>query len=69
MKFISRLYYNFFPKYQRLEVRFVTYNAADILIRANTGKPPEEQWVLAKEEDVNTIYGMVWIERRKRITE
>lgn len=38
------------------------------MIKANEGKPASEQWVIAKEEDTNSSYGMVYLERKERIT-
>lgn len=44
-------------KARRLELRFVTYAEADVLIKATKGA-----WTLAPEEDDNTRLGMVWLE-------
>jgi hypothetical protein len=48
----------FTPKNTRLEVVFVAYEKADILLAREN-----EKWQIAKEEDNNEIYGMVWLER------
>lgn len=58
-----------FPEFRRLELRFVTYAAADELIRNNFAGPYEARWWIAKEEDRNPLLGMVFIERKERITE
>lgn len=54
-------------KYRRIEIKFVRYAEADTLIRQNVGKPENEQWVLAREEDDNRLIGFVYIERREKI--
>lgn len=46
------------PKRARLEIRFLTYAAADKLIRETNGA-----WTIAPEEDKNTLIGMVYLER------
>ena len=45
-------------KNKRLELKFITYETAEKLLAR-----PHENWQLAKEEDANRIYGMVWLER------
>ena len=70
MKQLRRIYYRLFKCYRRLEFKAASYPEADRLIRQNAGKPPSEQWVLAKEEDNNQAIGLiVFIERRERILE
>jgi len=70
MKRLRRLYYRIFKRYRRLDLQFCTYAAGDILIRATADCPEKEQWVLAiPEEDHNHVFGMVYLERKERITE
>lgn len=70
MSYLKKLYYKIFPQYERLELQVFSWEHADRLIKENANKPPEEQWVLAiPEEDNNHFIGVVWLERRKRITE
>lgn len=68
-RFLRRLYFKLFPRYERLEFTCLNWTEADKLIKENRWKPYEQQWQIAKEEDRNNIYGMVFLERRKRITE
>lgn len=63
---IRETYYRVFKRYERVELKFVTYKEADKLLKESKGKHEEEVWVLAKEEDSNKVYGMVYLERRKR---
>lgn len=65
MKFISLFKRK--PKYRRLELRLVSYEEADRMIRQNEGKSESEQWVLAHEEARNRIPLMVYLERREKI--
>lgn len=65
---LRQLYYRIFKRYRRLELRICGYSEADVLIREGVGKPEHEQWVLAREEDSNRVPGMVWLERRERVT-
>jgi hypothetical protein len=65
---IRKIFYALFKRYKRLELRCFTYAEGDKLLRANNGKPEDQQWVLAKEEDTNRKYGMVYLQRRVRIT-
>jgi hypothetical protein len=58
-----------FPKYRRLEGRFLRNSMADALIRQNPGKPERERWEIAVEENNNPIIGLVFLERRERIWE
>lgn len=68
MKILRSLYYKLFKRYERLEFRAVSYREGDRLIRESVGKPEHEQWVLAiPEEDHNRMFGVVMLERRKRI--
>jgi hypothetical protein len=46
------------PKTVRLDVRFVTFAKAEQLLADGTG------WQIAPEEDTNSQYGWVWMERR-----
>ena len=43
------------PKPKRLELRFVNYTEGDRLVR--------EGWTIAREEDNNHAFGMVYLER------
>lgn len=69
MSYFSKLYYQIFERYNVLETKFVTYAAADHMIKDTIDKPESERWVLAKEEDNNTVIGWVWLCRKVRITE
>lgn len=69
MKFLRRFWFKVFPKFERLELRFLPYNEADQLIRESEGKPEDQQWVIAREEDGNTVAYMVYLERRRRVLE
>lgn len=64
---LRKVFYKIFKRCRRLEIKFVTYAEGDRMIRASAGKPEEDQWVLAKEEDANKWYGLVYLERRVRI--
>lgn len=66
---IKKLYYKLFPRYKVLETKFVTYLEGDQMIRDTHDKPESEKWVLAKEEDDNRAYGMVYLCRKIRIWE
>lgn len=68
MNALRKLWLRIFPRYRRLELRFVNYGEGDRLIRESAGRGEGEQWEIAKEEDQNTEYGMVFLERRERIT-
>ena len=63
IKQIRKLYLKLFPQYRRLEMRCVTYAEGDRLIKE------DQSWVLAKEEDTNFNYGVVFLERKERILE
>jgi hypothetical protein len=65
---IRALYFKWFKHYRRLELGCFAYKKADAMIRANQGKPESDQWRIAKEEDDNRAFGMVYLERRERIT-
>lgn len=69
MKKLRKIFFKVFKFYRRLELKYIAYPEADELIRDNYGKPDEEKWILALEEDNNHMYGMVYLERRERITE
>ena len=69
MKSLIKLYYKFFPTYNILETKFVTYQEGDKLLRETHDKPETEKWVLAKEEDTNCGIGMVYLCRKTRITQ
>jgi len=47
----------FTRKPERLELRFLTYAAADKLIKETGGA-----WTIAPEEDRNRFFGMVYLE-------
>lgn len=67
MNALRRLFYRIFPRYRRLELRAVSYEVADRLIRESANKAKHEQWSIAREEDGNRVIGVVWLERRERI--
>lgn len=69
MKTLRKIYYKLFPTFKRLELQCMRYDEADQLIKRNIGKAPEQQWDIAKEEDTNTVYGIVYLERKIRITQ
>lgn len=69
MKTLRRIYYRIFKRYVVLETRCFYYSVADKMIRNTANEPEEERWVLAKEEDGNRVFGMVYLCRRKRIVE
>ena len=70
MKKLRQLYYRWFMRFRRLEIRCVTYQEGDRLIRDSVGKPEDQRWELAlPEEDKNKVIGVVYLERRVRITE
>lgn len=64
---LKKLFYKIFKRYKRLELRFVSYREGDVLIRNTATRPENERWVLAKEEDMNHVIGMVYLERKERI--
>jgi hypothetical protein len=55
------------PKYRRLELRPVSYAEGNRLICETANKPESEQWHIAKEEDKNKNYRIVYLERRELI--
>ena len=74
MKWLRKIYYRLFPTYRRLALVSVPYSLADRMIRENEGKPENEQWVIAHEEDVNITQSLsfivephVYLERKERI--
>lgn len=69
IKAIKKWYLMKFPKYRRLEMKSFTYSDADKLLKENQTKTESQQWHLAKEEDNNQMFGIVYLERRERITE
>jgi len=69
MKALRRLFFKLFKHYERIEIGYFTYDEGDKRIRQNEGKPEDEQWFLAKEEDTNHAYGIVILERKRRILE
>lgn len=69
IKRLRKLWLLWFPKYQRLELSQFSYSAADFMIRQSEGKPEDQQWVIAKEEDTNKCIDIVYLERRRRIWE
>lgn len=70
MKILRRLWFRLIPFYESLDVRCVTYERADQLMRESEKQPEEEQWVICSRlEDKNRTIGVCWIERRRRITE
>lgn len=48
----------FLPKNIRVELRFVTWEEAEVLLR-----DPKGGWTIAKEEDGNEVLGMVYLEK------
>lgn len=68
MKLIRRLFFRVFKRYRRLELRTVGYAEADKLIRESAGKPECDRWDIAPEEDGNWAIGVVYLERKVRIT-
>jgi hypothetical protein len=66
---MKKLFYRLFKRYKILEKKFVPYAEADQLIKCSSGKPEDQRWVLAKEEDTNKCYGMVYLCRKERIFE
>lgn len=64
---MKRLYYRIFKRYRRIELKFINYYDADLLIKSGEGKPESEQWFIAKEEDNNRVIGWVYLERKERI--
>jgi len=69
IKKLKKMWLYFFKRYRRLEFKLCTYAEGDRLIRASAGKPEREQWIIAPEEDRNRAFGVVYLERRERITE
>lgn len=68
MRKLRKIYYKLFKHYEVLETKCVTYQEGDRMIRETHNKPEEERWVLAKEEDNNHIFGVVYLCRKVRIT-
>ncbi len=67
---LRRWYFRVFPHYRRLELRSVTWNDAEKMLSVSEGPNESDRWRLAvPEEDNNQQYGMVYLERRERITE
>lgn len=69
---LRRLWYRMVPTYQRIELRKMSEQDADRLIRMTDALyPPEERWRIARENDAIIGFGLpvVIIERRRRITE
>lgn len=64
---MKKIFYKIFKRYKVLETRFVTWEVGDKMIKETHDKPEPEKWVLAKEEDANTIIGMVYLCRKVRI--
>lgn len=69
MKYLRKLYYRWFPTYERLEMKLFSYREGDALLKENDSKPDDQKWHLAKEEDANQNYGFVYLERRRRVIE
>jgi hypothetical protein len=63
VKFITALFKRK-PKYRRLELRPVSYSEGNKLITESANKPESEQWHIAKEEERNFNYRVVYLERR-----
>ena len=64
---LRKLYYKIVPTYKVLETKFVTYQEGDKMIRETHDKSEPDKWVLAKEEDTNRVFGMVYLCRKQRI--
>jgi hypothetical protein len=59
-----RLYFRQFPHYRRVELRLVGHWEGNELLSSGKG------WQIAvPEEDRNYTIGMVYLERRERVTE
>jgi hypothetical protein len=67
MKSLKRLFYRVFKCYRRLELRRVSWNEGNDLIRATHTLSESEQWRIAPEEDTNKEPFTVCLERRARI--
>ena len=69
MNLLRRLFYRVFKCYRRITVGCFTYAEGDRLIRESMGKSERERWQLAiPEEDRNSVFGVVWLEQKERIT-
>lgn len=69
-RWLRRLWFRCFPRYQRLELRTANYVEADRLIRSTAYLPEPERWRLAiPEEDRDHAFNVVYLERRVRIWE
>lgn len=67
MKFLRKIFFKIFKRYNRLELIFVSWEDADALIRQNENFTDTSQhWVIAKEEDDNKLIGFVFLERKER---
>lgn len=64
---LRKLYYKVFKRYRRIEMKMFSWQEADILIRQNEGRPEDQQWGIAEEEDKNHMIGFVFLERKERI--
>lgn len=69
MKFLRRIFYRVFPRYTRLELVCLSWSDAEKLLIEFAGDTGPGQWRIAPEEDHNETLGVVWLERRVRITE
>ena len=70
MKILRKLYLRLFPQYEILERKMLAYYEADRILRETAGKEESERWQLDTEkEDNNKIVGIVYLCRKKRITE
>jgi hypothetical protein len=69
MKWLRKIWLRWFPQYRRLEIKLVTYAEGDRMIRDTHGKTEAERWHIAiPEEDINHAFGLVYLERKERIT-
>jgi hypothetical protein len=68
-KLIRRWFLKHFPKYEWSDERMTDYERADKMIRDTAHLPEHERWDVSPREDSNRIIGIVWIGKRKRITE
>lgn len=70
MKRLRKLWFKIFPHYTWSYVCPHTYSHAEKLIHATAELPEEEQYRICPQfEDRNRVVGVVWLGKRKRVTE
>lgn len=69
MGWIKKLYYKLFPTYREVDIMPVSYEEGDKMIKESIHRSKENQWVLSKLEDTNTVYGVVVLCKKIRIWE